>query len=104
MQSYKVKKLCKKRLTFFLLCFKIENVKRARERFTQDKKIFSSFLKKRLDKQYRLWYNKENGGEKMKFTFVNLAKANIQDVCLQWENRNVIDVAWFEDFAIIISK
>lgn len=40
----------------------------------------------------------------MKFTFVNLAKANIQDICLQWENRNVIDVAWFEDFAIIISE
>ena len=40
----------------------------------------------------------------MKFTFINLAKANIQDVCLQWENRDVIDVAWFEDFAIIISK
>ena len=53
-QSYKVKKLCKKRLTFCLLCFKIENVKRARERFTQDKKIFSSFFKKRLDKQYQL--------------------------------------------------
>lgn len=40
----------------------------------------------------------------MKFTFINLAKANIQDICLQWENRNVIDVAWFEGFAIIISK
>lgn len=40
----------------------------------------------------------------MKFTFVNLATASVQDICLQWENRNVIEVAWFENFAIIISK
>lgn len=50
--------------------------------------------------------NKINRGEnKMKkYTFINLAKANVQDICLQWENRNVLEVAWFEDFAIIISK
>lgn len=39
-----------------------------------------------------------------KYTFINLATASVQDVCLQWENRNIIDVAWFEDFAIIISE
>lgn len=90
-------------LTFSPACYIIIFVK-GQEKPRRGEKIFLSFFKKDLTNKNNCDTIKKMEVEKMKFTFVNLANANVQDICLQWENRNIIDIAWFEEFAIIISK
>lgn len=38
----------------------------------------------------------------MKYAFYDLTVATVQDICLQWENRNVIEVAWLENLLVIM--